>query len=394
MDFSLIKSQFDDSMIGHTSFIGILLNTLLILIYFVLGALSVLQSLSALELNTTENVFETNGTKIRPYFLSTLSIGIVSRLLYIIVYLMINLLPKFIENGLINKLNILRMFDYLINMVFLASYSIVIVLWNSILTDSRSFEFTLVTLLNFALYFTGGGMVITLFFTQKLPALFNVLYIIMGLLQLLYSYFWVHYGSSLITQINRRQVMHKDLQRDLISKNLNFTWNTNSNAINSGFNQQGGANWLQYGMLNSGQVSIAQFNQNSDANTANTASSSNNSNSSVLSGLFIYNKDYSSSINKLRFKIQVLTLSCPISLLISGLYYLLRGFGIVNSNPDILLNTVWIALYTFLAETIPSITLMYGFWSSKNSLLGNPIYKSYNQHNNLQDNFRCYTRIY
>ncbi|CUV05479.1 unnamed protein product [Cryptosporidium hominis] len=399
MDFSPIKSQLDDSLIGHSSFFGLLLNTLLVLIYFVLGALSVFQSLSALESNTTENVFETNGIKIRPYFLSTFSIGIIFRLLYIIVYLAINLLPKFIENGLINKLNILRMFDYLINIVFLASYSIVIALWSSIFTHSRSFEFTIITLLNFALYLTGGGIIIiTLLITQKFPVLFNVLYILMGLLHLLFSYFWVHYGSSLFTQINRRQAMHKDLQKDLISKNANFTWNTNSNVINSGFNQVRGTNWLQYGMLNSGQVSIIQFNQDSSANTANTvntASSSNNSNSSTLSGLFIYNKAYSSSINKLRFKIQVLTLVCPISLLISSLYYLLRGFGIVNSNPEILLNTVWTALYTFFAETIPSIALIYGFWSSKNSFLGDTIDKSYNRYNNnVQDNFRCYTRIY
>ncbi|OII72271.1 uncharacterized protein cubi_01604 [Cryptosporidium ubiquitum] len=395
MDLSPVKPQSDNVLIDRSSYLGILLNILLALIYFVLGALSVLQSLSALESNISENVFETNGTKIRPYFLNAFSVGIISRLLYIIVYLVVNLIPKLISTGLLSKLNILRIFDYLINIIFVASYSIVITLWSSILTDSRSFEFQTINLLNFALYITGGGILaITLLTTQKLPSVFNILYILMGLMQLLCSYFWVYFGSSLIINIKRRQAMHKDLQKDLISKNANFTWNTNSNvntnAINSFFDQVGNNSWLQNGILNNSQVSIIHFNQNSNAITA---SSSNNSNSSILSDLFIYNKAYSSSINKLRFKIQVLTLVCPFSLLISSLYCLLKGFGIVNSNSEILLNTVWTSLYTFLVETIPSIALIYGFWSSKNSFLGNSIYKSYNKHI-VEDNFRCYTQIY
>lgn len=400
MNHTAVDSQQEAPIAGyHPSFLGITLNALLALIYSVLGALSVLQSLSALESSTCTNVFETNGTRTRPYFLSVFSLGVISRLLYIIVCLVINLAPNLMASELLNKLDILKVFDYLISVVFLTSYSIVIALWSSILTDSGSFKCSMVTLLNVVMYATSGAMLaVTLFFSQWMPPIFSILRIFIGFLHLVCSYFWICYGSSLVGQIKRRQSMHRDMQKGLISKNSGFVWNAGSNTNKSAANyhQTGGifSSPLEFGILSNDHVSIVQFNQ--DPTALITTSSSSNSSCSVLSGLFIYNEAYNASINQLRRKIQILTIVCPISLFISSASSLSRGLGLVHSDHSVLPNTVCNALYMLSVETVPSIALIYGFWSSKNSFLDARVYKScYNQHTTTEDNyFRRYTRIY
>ncbi|KAJ1615330.1 transmembrane domain-containing protein [Cryptosporidium canis] len=395
MEHLTLQPPRDVSFAGHPSLIGVVSNVVLALIYLVIGALSILQYLAALDSSACENAFETNGTKVRPYFLNVFSIGIVSRLVYIIIFLVINLVPKLIVSELLNKLHILRVFDLLISMVFLASYSIVIALWSSTLTEAEDSKLPTTTLLNTAMYIAGSGMLfVTILVSKWASSITNLLYILFGLIHLTFSYLWIYKGHSLLSQIKRRQNMHLDLQRGLISKNACLACNADSSASPdaavSPVKHLGATECPSYGILCNDQIPIAQQCQLSSM--AVTGSISSRSSSMPPFGLFMYNRVYYASISQLKRKIKILILVCPASMLVSSLYWMLRGFRVIGSNSSVPINTTWNALYIFLVETIPSIALMYGFWSNKGSLLGSKVFKNYNQ-DTMEENFRCYTQI-
>ncbi|KAJ1611458.1 transmembrane domain-containing protein [Cryptosporidium canis] len=392
MEHQTLQSPRDVSFAGYPSIIGVVSNVVLALIYLVIGTLSILQYLAALDSSACENVFETNGTKVRPYFLNVFSIGIVSRLVYIIIFLVINLVPKLIVSELLNKLHILRVFDFLISMVFLASYSIVIALWSSTLTEAEDSKFPTTTLLNIAMYIAGSGMLfVTILASRWASSITNLLYILFGLIHLTFSYLWIYKGHSLLSQIKKRQNMHLDLQRGLISKNAcNIDSSSNPDAAVSCVKQVGAAECPSYGILCSDRIPIAQ--QCQPSNVATTGLTSSRSNNMPPFGLFMYNRVYFASIRQLKRKIKILILVCPASMLVSSLYWMLRGLRVISSNSSAPINTTWNALYIFLVETIPAMALMYGFWSNKGSLLGSKVFKNYNK-DTMEDNFRCYTQI-
>ncbi|KAF7458045.1 putative integral membrane protein [Cryptosporidium felis] len=365
MDFYEARSLNNDLPFTFPS-LEVSLIIFLGLAYSLLSALSLLQSFYTSEVGSPRSLLETNGTKIRPYFLSVFACGLILRLIYIIIYLVVSLEPKLVSCQSVGSLNIFKGFDYLIHTVFLISYSIVIVLWSSVFANfedsNKNTSFSAIMVLKTFIYSTVILFIASLIVYPGFPGL-QSLYILLGALYLGSSYFWVYFGIHLIDQISKRQHAAKKTCR---------------------FFQSCGTNSLEFRIpyIGKGQSGA------SDATTVSSA----NFHDSDFTTLLIYNRTYSSSVNKLKFKIKLLTLICPISLLLSGAFNLLRGFGIsgfFHSNHGLT------AAYLIIVEITPSVTLLYGFWDKRvvlfSALVRNQVGATFMQ--SVSEDFRSYTRI-
>ncbi|KAH8741810.1 hypothetical protein FG386_001384 [Cryptosporidium ryanae] len=345
--------------ISFISFIGI--------IYLILGTLSILQ-ISTVELRTI-NIVESNGRKIRPYFLKIFTLSVVLRLFYIMLILLLCFDPLFTATIGINKFKLFKIYDYVIDTLFLTSYSIIVCLWSSILIKSEdntlfnAIQIPLIIGINTLMYILCGIYLIIFLRKEIVIKIEMLIHIFTGVLYSFYSYLWLYLGLELVKQINKRRDMYSELSKSFINKNLTLNSST-LNIDNYNLNKN----------TSNKSAGILEISTNFNMYSETTSSSSPN-----LSCRFFYDYMYKSTIIDLRSKIMLITLICPLSLTILGISYIINGISLVynfinNNSQDTLSDNIYMSsyrleldgIYLFLTEIIPSVSIIYGFWNSKN----------------------------
>ncbi|KAH7650445.1 hypothetical protein FG379_003517 [Cryptosporidium bovis] len=343
------------------SFIGI--------IYLILGALSILQ-ISAVETRTI-NIVESNGRRIRPYFLKIFTTSLVLRLFYIVSILVLCFDPLFMATMGIKRFELLRIYDHIVGTVLLTSYSIIMCLWSSILTKSegnrilKSIQIPLIISMNVLMYVFSGLYLLIILKKEIIIKIEIIIYMFTGILYSLYSYFWLHLGFELVKQINKRHNVYSELGESLINKN---TLNSGLlNIDNYNFNKN-------INDKSAGHIEISpKYNFNIYSET--TSSSSPN----LSSCRFFYNYIYKSTVIDLKGKIMLITLICPLSLIILSASYIIDGISLacncIKSNAeDITINNniymssyrlEFDSIYLLITEIVPSMAIIYGFWNNK-----------------------------
>ncbi|EEA06153.1 uncharacterized protein CMU_019100 [Cryptosporidium muris RN66] len=335
--------------VNYSINIGILSLCVLGLGYFALCTLAIIQAISTIQWNTI-TLFATSGTKTRPYFLNIFSAALLLRFIFIILQCILYFTPSINSNHLSIKISLLNFFNYLTSALFLSSYSVIIGLWSSVYIRSRYTTnipiLTLIILINIIIYILLSILLLIEYTNNSISYYRNNSNFFFGILYIIVSILWLYYGLCLINQLDKRQDLHINLQKNLLSKSYREELFTPSYIIDKYSNNNSSNNFSSQN-----SSSLIKFTGVDKMTYSNT----------LIDGC-VY---VSSTMKDLKKKIKLLTYICPLCFFIIGLYYILGNFNIINSIPFFISEPVWYTILYGFTELLPCCIIMHGFWNRK-----------------------------